>query len=132
MMKQMESLGMTFDIDVLDFENSNNNNSNNSNSNKDAYLKNIISLEEIRNITDESSDVDALERLFMKSYEEASMSEDVLFDRWKDEKFGEENEDDNDEGDYDEPCYYDNDKNYCFDAAAAFDQNDEYQPGNYK
>lgn len=138
MMKQMESLGMTFDIDVLDFENSDNNNFNNSNSNNDAYLKNKISLEEVREIPDESGDVDALERLFMKSYEEASKSEDILFDRWKDGEFGEENEDDYDEGDFDdydegdfdEPCNYDYNNNYCSDAMYSYDKNDEPQPGN--
>jgi hypothetical protein len=129
-MKQMESLGMTFDIDVLDFENSYNNNFNNSNSNNDAYLKNKISLEEVREIPDESGDVDALEKLFMKSYEEASKSEDISFDRWKDEESGEENEDDDDEGDFDEPCNYDYNNNYCVDAMYSYDKNDEPQPGN--
>ena len=126
----MESLGMTFDIDVLDFENSYNNNFNNSNSNNDAYLKNKISLEEVREIPDESGDVDALEKLFMKSYEEASKSEDISFDRWKDEESGEENEDDDDEGDFDEPCNYDYNNNYCVDAMYSYDKNDEPQPGN--
>ena len=130
MMKQMESLGMTFDIDVLDFENSYNNNFNNSNSNSDAYLKNKISLEEVRDLPDESGDVDALEKQFMKSYEEASMPEDILFDRWKDEESGEENEDDYDEGDFDEPCNYDYNDNYCVDAMYSYDKNDEPQPGN--
>jgi len=134
MMKQLESLGMTFDIDALDIENSYNNNSNNNNSNNDPYLKNKISLEDVRDLPDESRDVDALEKLFMKSYEESSMYEDILFDRWKDGEFGdEENEDDHDEGDFDEPCYYDNNNEiYCLDAVAAYDPIDEPQPGSYK
>ena len=134
-MKQMESLGMTFDIDALDIENSYNNSSNNNNSNNDPYLKNKISLEEVRDLPDESRDVDALEKLFMKSYEESSMYEDILFDRWKDGELGDEemNEDDYDEGDFDEPCYYDNNNEInCLDAVAAYDPNDEPRPGSYK
>ena len=129
-MEQMKSLGLTFDIDALGFETYETDNCNSNSS--DAYLKNKISLEEIRDLANiESDEVDELERQFMKSYEEASMAEDVLFDRWKDEDHEDMIDDNNndEEGDFDEPCY-DCDEDY-FDAAAAYDENENYcQQGN--
>lgn len=99
--KQIESLGLDFGFDAFDFEESNN-----SNSNESPYLKNKISLEEIREIKDiEYNSVDELEQLFLKSYEEECKSDDLLFDNWKNSF--EEEEDfypPDDDGDYFEPC----------------------------
>ena len=96
MQKQMEALGLSFDFDAFDFEESNNN--------KSSYLQNNVSLEEVRQI-EEAASVEELEQLFLKSYEEECKPDDILFDGWKN-SFEVEEEDCYlfDEGDYMEPC----------------------------
>ena len=104
MKKQIESLGLEFDFDAFGFDGEINNNNTDSSA---SYLKNKISLEEIREIsTIEATSVDELEQLFLKSYEEECKPDDLLFDGWKNSFEEEEEYDDqsNDEGDYWEPC----------------------------
>lgn len=94
MKKQMESLGLSFDFDAFDFEESNNN--------KSSYLQNKVSLEEVRQI-EEAASVEELEQLFLKSYEEECKPDDILFDGWKNSFEVEEEDYPSDQGDYMEP-----------------------------
>lgn len=96
MMKQMESLGLEFDLGAIGLG---------INNNTTSYLNNKIVLDEIKEVTDESIAVDELEQLFLKSYEEESSHDDILFEGWK-KSFDEEEDNypSDDEGDFFEPC----------------------------
>ena len=108
MIKEMESLGLSFDFNAIGIDGNNEDNNNNSS----TYLKNKISLEEVREIPNEVLSVDELEQLFLKSYED--MPDDLLFDGWKtgDDEALEQEDCDPDEGDYAETCDADYDIGY--------------------
>jgi hypothetical protein len=77
--KEMESLGLYCDIDSLGLE---------TNDNNSSYLKNKISLEEVRNVSNDH--VGDLKTQFMESYEQESKQEDKEFTTWQGE--GDEDE----------------------------------------
>ena len=88
MRREMESLGLSFDIDSLGLDSDGNNSS--------SYLKNKISLEEIREVSEDP--VGDLEKKFLKEYEIESKEDDLNFNQWK----GDGEEEEQFEGDYEE------------------------------